>query len=136
MAFIGNNPLPGSFRKINSLNASFNNTTATFTMTVSVGDNTYDFDPGSSLNLLVVKNGSPLEAQFEYNVTGTSITFNETPLTTDDVFIVSYGEPLIIGTPDDGAVTGEAFKMGSVSYDKLSQSAKDAIIANTITFGI
>lgn len=136
MAFIGNNPLPGSFRKINSLNSSFNNVTATFTMTVSVGDSDYDFNPGTALNLLVVKNGMPLEAQTEYTVNGTSITFDATPLTTDDVFIVSYGEPVIIGTPDDGAVPGSAFRPGSVSYDKLTQSAKDAIIANTITFGI
>ena len=136
MAFIGNEPLPGSFRKINSLNSSFNNTTATFTMTVSVGDNDYNFDPGTSFNLLVVKNGSPLEPEVEFTISGTSITFDATPLTTDDVFIVSYGEPVIIGTPDDGAVTGGAFKPGSISYNKLTQSAKDSIIANTITFGI
>jgi hypothetical protein len=86
---------------------------------------------------LVVKNGNPLEPATDFTVLTANITFTgSAPLTTDDIWITTFGEPIEIGTPSAGAITDDKFAAGSVTNDKLSQQAQDLIIGNIVTFGI
>lgn len=136
MAYIGQPSGIGEIRKLDSLTGSFNNTAVSFSMTTTTGVQTTDFSPITPYNMMVVKNGQPLQPIVEFNVSGSTITFVVAPLTIDSMFIVSYGLPLIFGTPDDASVPGEAFAIGSIDYDNLAQSNKDTILALTINFGI
>jgi hypothetical protein len=53
----------------------------------------------------------------------------------DNIFIVSYGEMLNIGIPNDNAVQDSMLQAESVSYNKLADSAKDSILGGIIAFG-
>jgi hypothetical protein len=97
----------------------------------------YDLVPVSPFSLLVVKNGDPLEPNTDYTVLANTISFNGlAPLTTDTIWITTLGEPINIGTPEDGVITDGEFAQGSVTNNKLTQQAQDLIIGNIVTFGI
>jgi hypothetical protein len=134
---MGRKPSIGSFKKIDSISVLQNNTRATFPLTVTSEMTSYELKPISPFSLLVVKNGDPLEPVTDFTVLEGNITFTGTaPLTTDDIWITTFGEPVEIGTPDNGAITDSSFQAGSVTNDKLTQEAQDLIIGNIVTFGI
>lgn len=137
MGYLGRKPSKGSFKKVDSISALQNNVRVTFPLTVTSELGSYALSPVTPFSLLVVKNGDPLEPAVDFTVTGANISFNSTPpLTTDDIWITTFGEPIIIGVPNDGAITDDAFEVGSITNDKLTQQAQDLIIGNIITFGI
>lgn len=203
MAYLGQATTTGRFVKIDSITGSQNGITRVFNTRV----NGVDFYPVTTYQLLVVRNGQPIEADVGYTVSSNSIVFSNTvaaPLANitttftsirtsspyyltvgntagittglrvngtgfavndvyvtavnsstnvtvsganisaisgnitfvDNIFIVSYGEMLNIGIPNDNAVQDSMFQEGSVSYDKLADSTKDLILGDTIAFGI
>ena len=137
MSYMGRKPSIGSFKKIDSISALQNNTRAIFPLTVTSEMTSYELKPISPFSLLVVKNGNPLEPVTDFTLFEGNITFTGlAPLTTDDIWITTFGEPVEIGTPDDGVVTDSSFQAGSVTNDKLTQEAQDLIIGNIVTFGI
>ena len=137
MSYLGKKPSIGSFKKANSISALQNNVRVIFPLTVTSGFTNYPLAPITPTSLLVVKNGNPLEPYNDYNVLEANIIFSgSAPLTTDDIWITTFGEPIVIGTPGEGAVTDDSFAQGSVTNDKLSQEAQDLIIGNIVTFGI
>jgi hypothetical protein len=138
MAYIGRPPSEGSFKKVDSIAAFQNNTRTVFPLTITSDLGAYELKPVSAFSLMVVKNGTPLEPDIEFSVSGGNITFTDvvTPLTTDTIWISTLGEPIKIGTPANGAVSDSKFVPGSITYDKLTQQAKDSIIGDIITFGI
>lgn len=134
---MGRKPSIGSFKKVDSISAFQNNTRVTFPLTVTSELTSYELKPISPFSLLVVKNGNPLEPATDFTVLTANITFTgSAPLTTDDIWITTFGEPIEIGTPGDGVITDDKFAAGSVTNDKLSQQAQDLIIGNIVTFGI
>jgi hypothetical protein len=137
MSYLGRKPSIGSFKKIDSISAFQNNTRATFHLTITSEMTSYELKPISPFSLLVVKNGDPLEPVTDFTVSEGNITFTGTaPLTTDDIWITTFGEPIEIGIPEDGAITDGSFQAGSITNDKLTQEAQDLIIGNIVTFGI
>ncbi len=134
---MGRKPSIGSFKKIDSISALQNNTRAIFPLTVTSEMTSYELKPISPFSLLVVKNGDPLEPVTDFTLLEGNITFTGSPpLTTDDIWITTFGEPVEIGTPDDDAITDDSFAVGSITNDKLTQEAQDLIIGNIVTFGI
>jgi hypothetical protein len=134
---MGRKPSIGSFKKVDSISAFQNNTRVTFPLTVTSELTSYELKPISPFSLLVVKNGNPLQPSTDFTVLTANITFTgSAPLTTDDIWITTFGEPIEIGTPNDSAVTDDKFAEGSITNDKLSQEAQDLIIGNIVTFGI
>ena len=138
MAYIGNKPVIGSTKKVDSFTALQNNVRVTFPLTITNSLLSYELKPVSPYSILVVKNGNLLEPDRDYSVSGGNITFSllSKPLSTDTVFITTLSEPITIGVPGDGTVTDQCFLPESVTYDKLTQTAKDTIISNIITFGL
>jgi hypothetical protein len=137
MAYLGRKTSVGSFKKADSISALQNNVRVTFPLTVTSALNSYELAPVSPTSLLVVKNGNPLEPYTDFNVLDANITFTGlAPLTTDNIWITTFGEPIRIGVPNTGAIADDAFAPGSITNDKLTQEAQDLIIGNIVTFGI
>lgn len=203
MAYLGQSTTVGRFLKLDSTISSQNGSTKIFN--TSVGG--VAFYPVTTKQLLVVRNGQPLEADVDYTVSANSIIFantvaapaanvtttftsirtsspyyltvgNTAGVTTglrvngtgfavndvyvtavnsstnvtvsganisaisgnitfvDNIFIVSYGEMLNIGIPNDNAVRDNMIQEGSVTFNKLADSAKDLILGDIIAFGI
>lgn len=203
MAYLGQSTTVGRFVKVDSIIGNQNGSTRTFN--TNVGG--VAFYPVTTQQLLVVRNGRPLEADEEYSVANATIVFSNTvaaPIANvsttftsitasspyymtvgntagvtsglrvngtgfavndiyvtavnsatnvtvsganisaisgnitfvDNIFIVSYGEMLNIGIPNDNAVSDSMLQTGSVSYTKLADSAKDLILGDIIAFGI
>lgn len=90
--------------------------------------------PGFASNDVYVKE---INSNVNVTVSGSNISTVTGNITfVDDIFIVSYGEALNIGIPSNDTVKDQAFKPRSITYNKLSDGAKDALICNIITFGI
>lgn len=137
MAYLGRKTSVGSFKKADSISALQNNVRVTFPLTVTSALNSYELAPVSPTSILVVKNGKPLEPYTDFNLLDANITFTgSAPLTTDNIWITTFGEPIKIGVPNTGAITDDAFAPESVTNDKLTQEAQDLIIGNIVTFGI
>jgi hypothetical protein len=137
MAYLGRQTSIGSFKKADSISALQNNVRVTFPLTVTSALNSSELKPISPTTLLVVKNGKPLEPYTDFNVLNANITFTgSAPLTTDNIWITTFGEPIKIGVPNTGAITDDSFAPDSITNDKLTQQAQDLIIGNIITFGI
>jgi hypothetical protein len=137
MSYLGRAAEIGSFKKLDSFSALQNNTRAIFPLTITSAMTSYDLVPVSPFSLLVVKNGDPLEPDVDYTVSANTINFNGSPpLTTDEIWITTLGEPINIGIPEDGVVTDSEFAQGSITNNKLTQQAQDLIIGNIVTFGI
>jgi hypothetical protein len=203
MAYLGQATTLGRFVKLDSFSSSQNGSTRILATKV----NGVDFYPVTTHQLLVVRNGQPLEADKDYTVLAANIVFantaaapkanittsftsitsgstrhlivgNTAGVTTglrvngtgfaindvyvtavnsstnvtisganisaisgnitfvDNIFIVSYGEMLNIGIPNDNAVQDSMLQAESVSYNKLADITKDLILGNTIAFGI
>jgi hypothetical protein len=137
MAYIGRQPTIGVLTKVDSLLSLQNNTRAIFPLTITNQLSSHSLIPVTPLSLLVVKNGEPLEPGVDYTVDQDNINFGEYPLlTTDDIWISTFGEPIDIGEPADGAIEDSNFAAGSVTNAKLTQSAQDTIISNIVSFGV
>lgn len=138
MAVIGRQLAIGSTKKIDSISALQNNVRVTFPLTITSSMSSYELKPVSPFAIFVVRNGSPLEPNKDFTVSEGNITFlnGSTPLSTDTIFITTFGEPINIGSPNDGVIGDTHFQLESVTYDKLTQAAKDAIIGDIITFGL
>jgi hypothetical protein len=137
MSYLGRPTSIGSFKKIDSIANLQNNTRTIFPLTITSELSSYELQPITPFALLVVKNGSPLEPDTEFTVLGANINFiDNPPLTTDDIWINTFGEPIEIGVPEVGVIVDGSFASGSVTNDKLTQQAQDVIISNIVTFGI
>jgi len=137
MSYLGRESEIGSFKKVDSISTLQNNVRVIFPLTVNSALSSYDLVPVSPFSLLVVKNGDPLEPNINYTVLGNTIIFAQpAPLTTDNIWITTLGEPMNIGTPEDGVITDSEFAQGSITNDKLTQQAQDLILGNIVAFGI
>ena len=134
MAYLGR-PLTtaSSIRKFDSISGLQNNVAVTFNLTIG-GDSV---SPISSYIMQVVRNGSPLQPYGQadgFTVSGSTITFTEAPLTTDNIWMLVYGQAIITGT-NDNEVNDSMFTRGSIEYDNFTQDAKSLILGQIITFG-
>lgn len=132
MAYIGQAPEIGTFKKIDAIDGLQDGIETQFPLRV----NSVAYTPQTPLQLLVVKNGETLDPGEDFSVAGSNISFPDAPLANDNIFIVAYGTALFSGVPSDGTVTNAKIADATIEYDKLSGDAVGTIIGNIITFGI
>ena len=100
MPFIGTQPEVGGYSVLDALTAS---ATASYTLQL----NSANFVPSSANQLLVSLNGVIQKPGSSFTVSGSTLTFSSALTSSDSIdFIISMGEPLLIGTPSDATVTG------------------------------
>ena len=100
MPFIGTQPDVGGYSVLDALTAS---ATASYTLQ----KDSANFVPASANQLLVSLNGVIQKPGSSFTVSGSTLTFSSALTSSDSIdFIISMGEPLLVGTPSDGTVTG------------------------------
>ena len=99
MPFIGTQPEVGKYSVLDALTAS---ATASYTLQL----NSANFSPASANQLLVSLNGVIQKPGSSFTISGSTLTFSSALTSSDSIdFIISMGEPLLIGTPSDGTVS-------------------------------
>jgi hypothetical protein len=101
VAYIGNPPYLGQWRKLDDISGSFNGSTTTFTTSVAGSNVT----AGTAQQLLVSLGGVIQSPNTDYTVTTNSITFTTAPTLGLTFSAVLMGDTLNTGSPSDGAVT-------------------------------
>lgn len=108
MAYIGNPPTIGQWRKLDDISGSFNGSTTTFTTSVGGSNVT----AGSANQLIVSLGGVIQQPNVDYTVTTNSITFTTAPASGLDFFAILGGDALNTGAPGDGTVTTSKLASG------------------------
>ena len=100
MPFIGTQPDVGGYSVLDALTAS---ATASYTLQL----NSANFVPNTANQLLVSLNGVIQKPGSSFTVSGSTLTFSSALTSSDSIdFIIAMGEPLLVGVPSDGTVTG------------------------------
>lgn len=81
MAYIGNEPKTGQWRKLTDISGSFNGSTTTFTTSVPPGGAAYYVTASSANKLLISLGGVIQEPGVDFTVSTNSITFTTAPAT-------------------------------------------------------
>ena len=122
MAYVGNTPSRGQWRKLTDISGSFNGVTTTFTTSVPPGSSQYYVTAGTASQLIISLGGVIQEPDVDYTVSTNSITFTTAPAAGLSFFGVLCGDALNTGVPSDGSVTTS--KLGSnLTVDLASGSA-------------
>jgi hypothetical protein len=130
MAYLGNTPQIGQYRKMDT--PSFDGTTATFPITI---DGTA-FTPPTSYAMMVSLNNVILNPGVGFSISGPNISFDSPPAALTPFFGLIFGDTLYTGTPSDGTVTDSKVALGTISYNKFSTNTKATLTANQIIFGV
>ena len=128
MPFIGTQPDVGGYSVLDNLTAS---ATASYTLQ----KDSANFSPSSANQLLVSLNGVIQKPGTSFTVSGSTLTFSSALSSSDSIdFILAMGEPLLVGTPSDGAVNTTQLATNAVSSAKIASSAvTDAKIASGVS---
>jgi hypothetical protein len=130
MAYLGNTPQIGQYRKMDSL--TFNGSTQTFNITVGG----VSFSPPTSLSMLVVLDGEPLNPGVDFSISAATISFAVAPLNNTPFFALLFGDTLYTGTPSDATVINSKIADGAISYNKFDTNTQSRLTANQIIFGV
>jgi hypothetical protein len=130
MAYLGNTPQIGQYRKMDSL--TFNGSTQTFN--INVGG--VSFAPPTSLSMLVVLDGEPLNPGVDFSINAATISFAVAPADNTPFFALLFGDTLYTGTPSDATVINSKIADGAISYNKFDTNTQSRLTANQIIFGV
>ena len=131
MAYLGNQPPLGNFRKIDNIASSFDGSTTVFNLRVS----SVAVTPSSQYQMLVALNGLVKIPGTDYSVNGSTIVFTSAPTFGTTFHAMMYGDVLNSGTVTDGTVTNAKVVQGTLDFDRFSSQAVSRILANSIIFG-
>ena len=130
MAYLGNTPQTGQYRKMDSL--SFDGTTNTFNITIDG----VAFTPPTAYAMMVSLNNVILNPDIGFSVSGSTISFATPPAALTPFFGLIFGDTLYTGTPSDATVIDSKIAVGTISYDKFSTNTQATLTANQIIFGV
>jgi hypothetical protein len=130
MAYLGNTPQIGQYRKMDSL--TFNGSTQTFN--IAVGG--VSFSPPTALSMLVVLNGEPQNPGVDFSINAATISFAVAPADNTPFFALLFGDTLYTGTPSDATVINSKIANGAISYNKFDTNTQARLTANQIIFGV
>lgn len=121
MAYVGNSPARGEWRKLTDISSSFNGSTTTFTTSVPPGTSEYYVTAGSPNQLIISLGGVIQEPGVDYTVSTNSITFTTAPTSGLSFFGVLAGDALNVGTVSDGTITDAKIAANAeISVSKLA----------------
>ena len=130
MAYLGNTPQIGQYRKMDSL--TFNGVDQTFQITVGG----VSFAPSTALAMLVVLDGVPLNPGVDFSISASTISFAIPPAALTPFFGLLFGDTLYTGTPSDATVINSKIADGAISYNKFDTNTQSRLTANQIIFGV
>ena len=130
MAYLGNTPQIGQYRKMDNL--TFDGSTQTFNITVSG----VPFNPPTAFAMMVSLNNVILNPGVNFSVSGSTISFATPPAAFTPFFGLLFGDTLYTGTPSDGTVTNSKIAAGTINYDRFSTNTQSTLTANQIIFGV
>ena len=116
MAYIGNQPTIGQYRKLDDISGSFNGSLTAFTMQVG----STNVNAGSVFQLLISLGGVIQNPGTDFTVSGSTLTFTTAPTSGLDFFGILMGQPLNTATPGDSTVTGAKIVDGTITGAKLA----------------
>ncbi len=128
MAYLGNAPVNGAFKKLDNISSSFNGVTTSFPLAVS----TVAQSPGTAQNILISISGVLQEPQTAYTVSGSNIIFSEAPLATDTFFGVVLGHVGAVTTVTDDTISTAKIQDSAVTAAKLNSAAIKTINSASI----
>jgi hypothetical protein len=105
MSYIGNPPVNGVFRKLDTIAASFNGSTTSFNLT-SGGAAVF---PGLTTNLIISLGGIIQEPNTAYTVAGSVISFTAAPPAGTTFWGIQLGDVGLASTPNQAAMTTQVF---------------------------
>jgi hypothetical protein len=132
MAYVGNVPQIGNYRKMDDLTPQFNGLLTTFNITVGGQAVT----PPTAYAMIVVLNGEMLNPDIDFSISGPTISFANPPAFLTPFFGIIMGDTLYTGTPSDATVVNSKLAPASVSYDKFNTTLKSRLLADSIIFGV
>lgn len=130
MAYLGNTPQIGQYRKMDAL--TFNGSTQTFNITVGG----VSFTPPTAFAMLVVLDGEPLNPGVDFSISAATISFAVAPVNNTPFFALLFGDTLYTGTPSDATVINSKIADGAISYNKFDTNTQARLTANQIIFGV
>jgi hypothetical protein len=130
MAYLGNTPQIGQYRKMDAL--TFNGSTQTFNITVGG----VSFTPPTAFAMLVVLDGEPLNPGVDFSISAATISFAVAPANNTPFFALLFGDTLYTGTPSDATVINSKIADGAISYNKFDTNTQARLTANQIIFGV
>lgn len=105
MSYIGNPPVNGVFRKLDTIAASFNGSTTSFNLTSGGAAVT----PGLTTNLIISLGGIIQEPNTAYTVSGSVISFTAAPPVGTSFWGIQLGDVGLASTPNQAAMTTQVF---------------------------
>jgi hypothetical protein len=130
MAYLGNTPQTGQYRKMDAL--TFDGSTSTFNITVDG----VAFTPPTAFAMMVSLNNVILNPGIGFSISAATISFASPPVALTPFFGLIFGDTLFTGTPSDATVTDSKIAAGTISYDKFSNNTQATLTANQIIFGV
>ena len=130
MAYLGNSPQIGQYRKMDSL--TFDGSATTFAITVSGVAVT----PPSVFAMMVSLNNVVLNPGVDFSISGPNISFVTPPAAFKPFFGLLFVDTLYTGTPSDNTVSDSKIVNGTISYNKFSTNTQATLTANQIIFGV
>lgn len=130
MAYLGNTPQTGQYRKMDSL--TFDGSTSTFNITVDG----VAFTPPTAYAMMISLNNVILNPDIGFSVSASTISFATPPAALTPFFGLIFGDTLYTGTPSDATVIDSKIATGTISYDKFSTNTQSRLTANQIIFGV
>lgn len=130
MAYVGNTPARGQWRKLTDISGSFNGSTTTFTTSVPPGTSQYYVTAGTASQLIISLGGVIQEPDVDYTVSTNSITFTTAPASGLSFYGVLCGDALDSLTPADGSVTTSKLASG-LSINLASSTPASASATGT-----
>lgn len=130
MAYLGNTPQIGQYRKMDAL--TFNGSTQTFNITVGG----VSFTPPTAFAMMVVLDGEPQNPGVDFSISAATISFAVPPVNNTPFFALLFGDTLYTGTPSDATVINSKIADGAISYNKFDTNTQARLTANQIIFGV
>ena len=130
MAYLGNTPQIGQYRKMDNL--VFDGVQQTFDITISG----VPFNPPTAYAMMVSLNGVIQNPGVNFSISGSQISFASPPVALTPFFGLIFGDTLYTGTPSDATVTNSKIAQGTINYDRFSVNTQATLTANQIIFGV
>lgn len=119
MAYIGQSPAVGEFKKLDDISGSFNNSTSSFPLTSGGAS----INPGSAQSLLISVDGVLQEPGVAFVLSGSNVVFTAAPNTSSTFFGIQLGTVGQVGTPTDDTISTAKIQANAVTTAKIADNA-------------